>query len=124
IVRKGLVDHADSLGATARYGEGDVQWLTTGSGVQHAEMFPLVHEDRENTLDLFQIWLKLPAKHKLAPPDFTMFWAHTIPRVTEVDAEGRRAEVEGHAEDYAPEDAEVKGANAPQPPRHSCPSEP
>ncbi len=35
-----------------------------------------------NTLDLFQIWLNLPAKNKLAPPDFTMFWAHTIPRVT------------------------------------------
>jgi redox-sensitive bicupin YhaK (pirin superfamily) len=87
IVRQGLVDHADSLGATARYGEGDVQWLTTGSGVQHGEMFPLVHEDQDNTLDLFQIWLNLPAKNKLAPPDFTMFWAHTIPRVTLPGAE-------------------------------------
>ena len=87
IVRQGLVDHADSLGATARYGEGDVQWLTTGAGVQHSEMFPLVHDDKENTLDLFQIWLNLPGRNKLVPPDFTMFWAHTIPRVTLPGAE-------------------------------------
>lgn len=100
IVRKGLVDHADSLGATARYGEGDVQWLTTGSGVQHGEMFPLVHEDKENTLDLFQIWLNLPARTKMASPDFTMFWAHTVPHVTLTDAEGRRSDVEVIAGDY------------------------
>src|SRR5690606_32160669 len=124
IVRKGLVDHADSLGATARYGEGDVQWLTTGSGVQHAEMFPLVHEARENTLDLTQIWLTLPARPKLAPPDSTTLWAHTSPRVLEVDAEGRRAEVEVIAGDYAPADAEAQGAIALQPPRHSWAAEP
>ena len=42
VVRRGYVDHSDSLGATARYGGGDVQWLTTGSGIQHSEMFPLI----------------------------------------------------------------------------------
>ncbi len=30
IVRRGLIDHSDSLGATARFGGGDVQWLTAG----------------------------------------------------------------------------------------------
>ena len=109
IVRKGLVDHADSLGATARYGEGDVQWLTTGSGVQHGEMFPLVHEDKDNTLDLFQIWLNLPAKNKMAPPDFTMFWAHNIPHVVQTDAQGRKSEVEVIAGDYAPVDVAAGG---------------
>ena len=102
IVRKGLVDHADSLGATARYGEGDVQWLTTGSGVQHGEMFPMVHADQPNTLDLFQLWLDLPAKRKMAPPDFTRFWADAIPHHVQTDAEGRRAEVEVIAGDYVP----------------------
>ena len=81
VVRRGLVDHSDSLGAQARYGEGDVQWLTAGAGIQHAEMFPLVHEDRENTLELFQIWLNLPAADKMAPPHFAMFWADAVPLV-------------------------------------------
>ena len=42
IVRKGLIDHSDSLGATARFGGGDVQWLTAGKGIVHSEMFPLL----------------------------------------------------------------------------------
>ena len=128
IVRQGLVDHADSLGATARYGEGDVQWLTTGSGVQHGEMFPLVHEDKANTLDLFQIWLNLPAKRKMAKPDFTMFWAGDIPHVVQTDAQGRKSEVEVIAGDYAPVDPAAAGgqklAKALTPPPDSWASEP
>ena len=115
IVRKGLVDHADSLGATARYGEGDVQWLTTGSGVQHAEMFPLVHEDKGNLLDLFQLWLNLPAKHKMVPAGFTMFWAGDIPHVVLANAEGKRTEVEVIAGEFAPVDAVVAGASPASP---------
>ena len=81
IVRQGRVDHADSLGATARFGGGDVQWLTAGSGILHSEMFPLLDRTRPNPLELFQIWLNLPARHKMAPPHFTMFWAEQIPRL-------------------------------------------
>ncbi len=82
IVRRGLVDHSDSMGAAARYGEGDVQWLTAGAGIQHAEMFPLVHRDRDNPLELFQLWLNLPAADKMAPPYFAMFWADQVPIVS------------------------------------------
>ena len=80
-VRQGLVDHSDSLGATARFGRGDTQWLTTGAGVVHSEMFPLVNRDRRNPTELFQIWLNLPAQSKFANPYFTMFWADSIPRI-------------------------------------------
>jgi len=82
IVRKGYVDHADSLGAAGRYGEGDVQWMTAGSGVQHSEMFPLLHQDKENTVELFQIWLNLPKKDKMVPADFKMLWANKIPKIS------------------------------------------
>jgi redox-sensitive bicupin YhaK (pirin superfamily) len=80
IVRLGMVDHADSMGAAGRYGGGDVQWMTAGQGVQHSEMFPLLHAERENPLELFQIWLNLPRANKMVPPHFTMLWRESIPR--------------------------------------------
>jgi hypothetical protein len=80
-VRKGLIDHSDSLGAAARFGRGDVQWLTAGRGIVHAEMFPLLERDRPNPLELFQIWLNLPAADKFVDPYFTMFWDGDIPVV-------------------------------------------
>jgi redox-sensitive bicupin YhaK (pirin superfamily) len=82
VVRRGYVDHSDSLGATARYGEGDVQWLTTGSGIMHAEMFPLLRPDASNPLELFQIWLNLPPESKMVPAHFSMLWGEDIPTVT------------------------------------------
>lgn len=82
VVRRGFVDHSDSLGATARYGEGDVQWLTTGSGIMHAEMFPLLDPDGDNPLELFQIWLNLPPESKMVDPYFGMLWSETIPTVS------------------------------------------
>src|SRR6188768_4302825 len=53
-VRQGLIDHSDSLGAAARFGRGDVQWLTAGGGVVHSEMFPLLDREGDNPLELFQ----------------------------------------------------------------------
>jgi hypothetical protein len=79
-VREGFIDHSDSLGATARFGRGDVQWLTAGAGIVHSEMFPLLKPDAGNRLELFQIWVNLPARSKFAAPYFTMFWDHDVPR--------------------------------------------
>src|ERR1700733_10825870 len=62
IMRQGYIDHSDSLGATARFGPGDVQWLTAGKGIVHSEMFPLLDSKGPNPLELFQIWLNLPAE--------------------------------------------------------------
>ena len=93
ITRQGLIDHSDSLGATARFGGGDVQWLTAGKGIVHCEMFPLVHTDKPNPLELFQIWLNLPARKKMVRPHFTMLWREEINRVLQQDAKGNTTEV-------------------------------
>ena len=97
VVREGLIDHSDSLGATARFGRGDAQWLTAGAGVVHSEMFPLVRTDAPNPLHLFQIWLNLPAADKLVPPYFTMQWAEEIPQVRHEDEAGRATVVTVYA---------------------------
>ncbi len=81
VVRRGYVDHSDSLGATARYGGGDAQWLTAGSGIMHAEMFPLLEPDRDNPLELFQIWLNLPPESKMVPAHFAILWSEEIPTI-------------------------------------------
>ncbi|MBA2964727.1 MULTISPECIES: pirin family protein [Ramlibacter] len=93
IVRKGLIDHSDSLGATARFGGGDVQWVTAGRGIVHSEMFPLLETGQDNPLELFQIWLNLPQRSKMAQPHFTMLWNEQVPRRVFTDGEGRRTEV-------------------------------
>ena len=93
LVRKGLIDHADSLGAAARFGGGDVQWVTAGAGIMHSEMFPLLNTDAPNPLELFQIWLNLPARHKMVQPHFTMLWNERIPRLEHPDAAGLRTTV-------------------------------
>lgn len=94
VVRKGFVDHSDSAGATARYGNGDVQWMTAAKGLQHAEMFPLIHEDRPNTMELFQIWLNLPKKSKMLEPHFKMLWNEQIPKKTVQDENGNNTYIE------------------------------
>ena len=93
IVRRGRIDHADSLGAMARYGDGDVQWLTAGRGIVHAEMFPLLHTAQDNPLDLFQIWLNLPGRSKMCKPYFSMLWTHEVPRAVQANPDGGRVEL-------------------------------
>ena len=116
-VRQGLVDHSDSLGAAARYGRGDVQWMTAGNGIVHAEMFPLLDRDRPNALELFQIWINLPAADKMVEPHFGMLWADEIPHHVVTDAQGRTAEVTVIAGDLA-------GHRPPPPPPHSWAADP
>ena len=109
VVRKGLIDHSDSLGATARFGQGDAQWLTAGGGVVHSEMFPLLDDDQPNPLELFQIWLNLPARNKMVQAHFTMFWSAEIPRLQARDEAGRVTEVSIVA-------GQLAGAGQPLPP--------
>lgn len=93
IVKTGYVDHFDSNGAKGRYGNGDVQWLTTGKGCQHAEMFPLIHKEAPNPLELFQIWLNLPTKDKFVEPDYKMLWNEKVPVVNYKDESGYVTEI-------------------------------
>jgi redox-sensitive bicupin YhaK (pirin superfamily) len=117
IIRRGLIDHSDSLGATARFGAGDVQWLTAGGGIVHSEMFPLLDQGAPNPLELFQIWLNLPAEDKLVAPHFAMLWNEGIPRRRFTDGAGRVTEVTVVA-------GSLDGERPPAPPPRSWASRP
>jgi redox-sensitive bicupin YhaK (pirin superfamily) len=112
VMRQGYIDHSDSLGATARFGKGDVQWLTAGKGIVHCEMFPLLDSKGPNPVELFQIWLNLPSKDKFVEPYFSMFWDRDVPRYVTKDAAGRTTEVLVVA-------GAVEGVQPPPPPPNS-----
>ena len=112
IVDKGLIDHSDSLGYSARYGDGDVQWLTAGDGIQHSEMFPLLNKNKPNINNFFQIWINLKSSKKRVAPNFSMLWKDEIPKITEYDINNKKTEIEIIAGSY-------KGNNAPAPPPNS-----
>lgn len=117
VVKEGVVDHSDSLGCTGRFGSGDVQWLTSGKGVQHAEMFPLVSKE-SNPLEMFQIWLNLPKRDKMVDPYYKMLWNEDIPIITKTDEAGNQTEitlVAGKLDEYvALEPTENSWANKPE----------
>ncbi|MEM6926760.1 MAG: pirin family protein [Myxococcota bacterium] len=117
VVRRGFVDHSDSLGATARYGNGDVQWMTAGRGIVHAEMFPLTRRDQDNPLELFQIWINLPARSKMVEPHFTMLWDESVPEVVFTDDDNRKTAVTLSA-------GELEGKRPPAPAPNSWAADP
>jgi quercetin 2,3-dioxygenase len=117
VVLDGFVDHSDSHGAAGRYGNGDVQWMTAGAGLQHAEMFPLLKKDEPNPLELFQIWLNLPKAKKFADPHYVMLWDEEIPVVALKDENGLKTEIRLIA-------GELNGFKAPAPAPDSWAADP
>jgi len=113
LARRGYIDHADSMGACARFGEGDLQWMTAGRGIVHSEMFPLRQREAGNHTELFQIWLNLPARDKMVESHFAMFWKDRIPSLTTADAAGRETTVVSYC------GALANGSAPPSPPPHS-----
>lgn len=66
ILRTGEVRHGDSLGHKGTIEGGDVQWMTSGSGILHEEM-PVV---RPEGISGLQLWLNLPAREKMTRPKY------------------------------------------------------
>jgi redox-sensitive bicupin YhaK (pirin superfamily) len=65
-VRKGEIQHRDSLGHSGSIGGGDIQWMTSGSGILHEEM-PQV---RPEGIAGLQLWLNVPAREKMSRPKY------------------------------------------------------
>ncbi|MFX1496176.1 MAG: pirin family protein [Promethearchaeota archaeon] len=75
----GKIEHGDSLGNGGVIEEGDVQWMTAGSGIIHQEM-----PKRDNSKPLlwgFQLWANLPAAHKMRDPRYRDIKKNQIPEV-------------------------------------------
>jgi len=134
LARQGFIDHSDSLGATARFGQGDAQWMTAGGGVVHCEMFPLINTEAPNPTELFQIWLNLPKADKMVPAYFTMLWAEELPtlwvsggKVERTSVEAKRAPLPARSAPIA-EVTVISGAlggvSLPKPPPNSWAARP
>ncbi len=81
-VLAGNVEHADSMGNRGTISEGDVQWMTAGSGIIHQEM---PKGDREGRMHGFQLWANLPSALKMTAPRYQEVKAAEIPLVTDDD---------------------------------------
>lgn len=87
-VLSGQVDHADSLGNEGTLGAGDVQWMTSGSGILHQEM---PKGNAKGQMHGFQLWANLPADLKMTTPRYQDVDATHIPEIIEDD--GTRVKV-------------------------------
>jgi len=81
VVCSGEVEHADSAGNSGRIGPGDVQWMTAGAGVLHREMHSRDFARAGGTFEVLQLWVNLPARHKLTAPRYQTLPAADIPVV-------------------------------------------
>ena len=92
VVRSGEVRHRDSLGHAGSIGAGDIQWMTSGSGILHEEM-PQV---RPEGIAGLQLWLNLPAREKMTRPKYRDLSAELLPE-QETDEGARIRVIAGEA---------------------------
>ncbi len=78
---QGVVDHKDSIGNSGSIGAGDVQWMTSGSGIMHEEM----PRAQQGEMMGFQLWLNLPAKLKMMKPRYQNIDSNQVPQINRQD---------------------------------------
>lgn len=88
IVYEGKVAHRDSAGHGGVIGPGDVQWMTAASGIVHEEFHEQDWAAQGGTLHAVQLWVNLPAAHKMAPPGYQTLLASAIPVVPLAEGAG------------------------------------
>jgi len=103
IVYQGEVEHRDSSGGGGKIGPGDVQWMTAASGLVHDEFHGREFARRGGWFEMVQLWVNLPAKHKMEPPRYQGI---LDPQIPQVSLPGGRGTVRVIAGTYA-------GANGP-----------
>jgi redox-sensitive bicupin YhaK (pirin superfamily) len=81
-VLEGNVDHADSLGNSGSLGAGDIQWMTSGSGILHQEM---PKGNSKGQMHGFQLWANLPSELKMTDPRYQDVSGTEIPNILEDD---------------------------------------
>ena len=91
IVYKGEVEHRDSTGKGGVIGPGDVQWMTAAGGILHKEFHSEAFTRNGGTLEMVQLWINLPAKHKNAEPGYQTLLDRDIPAVALPNGSGTSA---------------------------------
>jgi quercetin 2,3-dioxygenase len=89
IVYQGELAHRDSVGNDGVIGPGDVQWMTAASGILHEEFHSPAFTRNGGALEMAQLWVNLPAKHKMTAPRYQTILDAAIPTVQLADGAGR-----------------------------------
>ena len=109
IAYHGKVAHHDSTGNSGVIGEGDVQWMTAGGGILHKEYHEKEFSKKGGLFQMVQLWVNLPAKHKMTPPKYQpiendkMGKAVLADKISEVDViAGEYKGIKGPASTFSP----------------------
>lgn len=70
IAYQGAVAHHDSAGNSGVIQQGDVQWMTAGSGILHKEYHEETYSQQGGPFQMVQLWVNLPAQYKMTPPGY------------------------------------------------------
>ena len=96
-VLEGEMEHEDSAGHRGSLRAGDVQWMTAGAGIIHAEMPSRALREQGGRVHGFQVWVNLPARLKLTTPRYQEITAAAIPSAQTPDGRARVRVVAGEA---------------------------